>query len=60
LFNAHHEPVPFKLPDYTGERWRALLDTGFEDGLAMNDTFDSGVEYKLQGRCLVLLQRVGT
>jgi glycogen operon protein len=60
LFNAHHEPVPFKLPDYAGTRWRVLLDTGVGDGLAMHDTFDAGVEYKLQGRCLVLLRQAST
>ena len=59
LFNAHHELIPFKLPDYAGERWYALLDTGVEDGLALDDIFDAGVDYKLQGRCLVLLQQVG-
>jgi glycogen operon protein len=60
LFNAHHEPIPFKLPDYAGTRWRVLLDTGVGDGLAMHDTFDAGVEYKLQGRCLVLLRQAAT
>ena len=59
LFNAHHELIPFKLPDYAGERWYALLDTGVEGGMALDDIFDAGVDYKLQGRCLVLLQQVG-
>ena len=33
LFNAHHEAILFKLPDYAGSRWHAQLDTAFEDGL---------------------------
>ena len=60
LFNAHHEPIPFKLPDFGGARWRAMLDTAFEDGLAVDGLFDAGAEYALQGRSLVLLQQVGT
>jgi len=58
LFNAHHEPIPFRLPDYASGRWRALLDTAFEDGLTINGTFDAGVEYELQGRSLALLRQV--
>ncbi|MFH1603195.1 MAG: hypothetical protein ABIH03_04745, partial [Pseudomonadota bacterium] len=58
LFNAHHELIPFTLPDYAGARWRPLLDTAFEDGLAIAGIFDAGVEYDLQGRCFVLLQQV--
>jgi isoamylase len=59
LFNAHHEAIPFKLPDYSGARWQALLDTGFEDELAVDGIFDADVEYDLKGRSLVLLQQVG-
>jgi glycogen operon protein len=58
LFNAHHEAIPFKLPAYAGARWHALLDTGFEDGLSMDGTFDAGAEYALQGRSLALLRQV--
>lgn len=58
LFNAHHETLPFKLPDYEGKRWSALLDTAFEEGLVVDGTFDGGVEYDLKGRSLVLLQQV--
>lgn len=59
LFNAHHEALPFKLPDYAGSRWYVLLDTAFEDGLASDGTFESGADYDLKGRSLVLLQQVG-
>ena len=58
LFNAHHETIPFKLPDYAGSRWQALLDTAQDDGLSADGTFDAGAEYALQGRSLVLLQQV--
>ena len=58
LFNAHHEPLPFKLPDHAGSRWCALLDTAFEEGLAADGTFDCGMQYDLKGRSLALLQQV--
>ena len=54
LFNAHHEPVPFRLPAFGG-RWVAFLDTSYQDGLAPDGSFDSGAEYSLQGRSLALL-----
>ena len=57
LFNAHHEALPFKLPDYGGAKWRALLDTAFEDGLATGGMFDAGAQYDIKGRSLVLLQQ---
>ncbi len=55
LFNAHHEPIPFKLPDHGGAGWHALFDTAYEDGLAIDGTFDAGTEYPLKGRSLALL-----
>jgi glycogen operon protein len=58
LFNAHHEPLPFRLPDYVGARWRALLDTAFEEGLEIDGIFDAGAEYPIKGRSLVLLKQV--
>ena len=27
LFNAHHEPLPFRLPAYNGSPWIAIVDT---------------------------------
>ncbi len=55
LFNAHHEPIPFRLPEDSGARWHALFDTAYEDGLAIDGTFDPGTEYPLKGRSLALL-----
>jgi isoamylase len=58
LFNAHHEPVPFRLPDLRGDHWRPLIDTVEPDGLAVTGTFVPGDIYPLQGRALVLLLHV--
>jgi glycogen operon protein len=54
LFNAHHDVVPFRMPNYGG-RWVAMLDTSHQDGLAPGGTIDSGAEYALNGRSLALL-----
>jgi glycogen operon protein len=54
LFNAHHDVVPFRMPDYGG-RWVVMLDTSHQDGLAPGGTIDSGAEYALNGRSLALL-----
>ncbi|TSA17103.1 MAG: glycogen debranching enzyme GlgX, partial [Betaproteobacteria bacterium] len=58
LFNAHHEAIAFKLPDYAGGRWCALLDTAVADGLEIDGTLDAGAAYELKGRSLVLLRQV--
>ena len=58
LFNAHHGPVPFRLPDCAGGDWRTLIDTAFEDGLEIDGSFAGGADYELQGRSLVLLRQV--
>ena len=58
LFNAHHEAVPFRLPQLdAATRWLVLLDTALEGGLARDGAYDAGAEYPLQGRALALLQR---
>ncbi len=54
LFNAHHDVVPFRMPEYGG-RWVVMLDTSHQDGLAPGGTIDSGTEYTLNGRSLALL-----
>jgi glycogen operon protein len=54
LLNAHHEVLPFKLPDPPAEhRWKRLLDTA-EDG---KETlfFNGGQEYSLPERSLAVL-----
>jgi isoamylase len=59
LFNAHHDPVPFRLPESRAGQWLALLDTAREDGLVPDGTFAAGSVYPLEGRSLVLLIRDG-
>jgi isoamylase len=58
LFNAHHEPVPFRLPPVGSGRLRPLIDTAEPDGIATSGLFDAGQLYPLQGRSLALLMRV--
>ena len=61
LFNAHHEPVPFRLPVQPewGGRWVKVLDTagaGFED---QDETVEAGGILEVEGRAVVVLQRSG-
>jgi len=56
LFNAHHEEIAFRLPDYGGGNWSALLDTAHEDGLAPDGVLEPAAEYPLRGRSLALLR----
>jgi isoamylase len=55
LFNAHHDAVPFRLPEYRAGPWLALLDTARDDGLAPDGAFNAGSVYPLEGRSLALL-----
>ena len=58
LFNAHHEPIEFRLPQLAGgARWLTVLDTAHDGGLARGGAIESGATYGLQGRALVLLQQ---
>ncbi len=58
LFNADHEPIPFRLPRMGNGHWRALVDTTQPHGLASAATFQPGEIYPLQGRSLVLFLNV--
>jgi len=61
LFNAHHEPLPFRLPSYGAADWVAIVDTARDDGLAAPDgAFAPASTYPLDGRSLVLLTRAGS
>jgi glycogen operon protein len=57
LLNAHHEPIPFKIPGgITRSRWQALVDTAYASGHRDDDRYFYSLEpYPLQGRSLVLL-----
>jgi glycogen operon protein len=58
LINAHHDPIPFLMPDYgRQDDWFCLLDTAFEGGLDTDGRYAPGGEYPLQGRALALLTR---
>jgi glycogen operon protein len=58
LFNAHHEEIPFVLPQLLPEsRWLMVMDTAYQDGLARGGALQAGNTYALQGRSLVLLQQ---
>jgi glycogen operon protein len=58
LFNAHHEPIGFKLPGVvSGARWLAVLDTALECGLARGGVIEPDCAYPLEGRSLALLQQ---
>jgi isoamylase len=59
LFNAHHEPLPFRLPDRPGwgERWIKVLDTN-EPLPEQGGMSEAGGEVTVQGRAVVVLKRV--
>jgi len=55
LLNGHHEDVTFTLPTFhPGCRWVAWMDTSRYDSLRGADTHDSGTNYPLQARSLVV------
>ncbi|RFB80610.1 glycogen debranching protein GlgX [Methylovirgula sp. 4M-Z18] len=57
LINAHHEPVPFRLPPcYDGSAWRRLLAT--DDPDLPEADIGVGQICDVQGRSLVLFERV--
>ena len=58
LFNAHHDTIEFRLPDYDAAGWLVLADTGRDDGLVPDGTFQPHGVYAVAGRSLALLQRV--
>jgi isoamylase len=60
LFNAHHDPLPFRLPDRPGwgDRWIKVLDTS-EPVPEEGGVFEAGGEVPVQGRAVVVLKRIG-
>jgi len=61
LLNAHHETIPFTLPQFRpGTSWQVLLDTAYEQGLAMGGRFAANARYDLRGRSLALLTELRT
>ncbi len=56
LFNAHHDPVEFKLPDRFS--WRTEVDTAFDTGEPPPDAPAPEGQYSVQGRSLVVLRQL--
>jgi len=57
LFNAHHEPMSFKLPGKSGFVWQLFLDTREEAGfLDAPCEYAAGTEIELIDRCLCVLR----
>ena len=57
LFNAHHEMIPFKLPEFlTDKSWWTVLDTASVEKPFAQNRIEPGSEYPLQGRSLALLR----
>jgi glycogen operon protein len=56
LFNAHHEPITFKLPgEKYGSGWEKVLDTAQPN--AEEDSFEADAGIPVEGRSLVLLRQ---
>ena len=56
MFNAHHEPISFCLPDLASEsEWHVLLDTHYHNGLEDDGCYSARENYPLAGRSLALL-----
>jgi glycogen operon protein len=58
LFNAHHDAIPFTLPEFGAGGWRVLVDTARDDGLGAESTLEPNGTYQIEGRSLALLQQI--
>ncbi len=58
LFNAHHDPIEFTLPDYAAAGWMVLVDTDRDGGLLPDGTFPPHGLYSVAARSFVLMQQV--
>jgi isoamylase len=57
IFNAHHEPVSFKLPPKKyGQQWNKVLDTSENRVDEESDSYLAGETVKINGRSIVLLE----
>jgi isoamylase len=57
LFNAHHEMIPFKLPEFlTDKAWWTVLDTASAERPFAQNRVAVGAQYPLHGRSLALLR----
>jgi isoamylase len=59
LFNAHIEPVAFRLPDQPpGPAWQVVVDTNNPHLHEDERLVEGGTDYDLAGRAVVLMRRV--
>jgi glycogen operon protein len=58
LFNAYEGDIPFRLPDFGGSGWLALVDTAYGDGLLPEGTYQPQGDYHVHGRSFALLQLI--
>lgn len=56
LLNAHHEEIPFVLPDNRSHGWQVEIDTSRSADVGPYRAIFGGDRYPLQGRSVVLLQ----
>ena len=55
IFNAHHEPLDFVLPDSKyGKHWTKMIDTNVED-VEDKQSYSAGDSFKVEGRSIVVL-----
>jgi glycogen operon protein len=54
LFNAFHEPLPFKLPALRGHDWSARLDTQQDDGQPRQPEARAGDTVSVGGRSMMV------
>jgi glycogen operon protein len=60
LFNGHHEPMDFTLPDLgAGERWQVEIDTAAPLlGDVEDRSLKTGEAFPLEGRSVQVLRKV--
>jgi isoamylase len=59
LFNAHHEPIPFRLPpEHWGEQWEPVLDTSNPTpDPSAHDVLHAGDEVQVESYTMMVLRR---
>ncbi|HEV7716535.1 MAG TPA: hypothetical protein VGO53_13140, partial [Steroidobacteraceae bacterium] len=56
LFNAHHEEIPFLLPEFhAGGAWQEVIDTANEKHPFAQEHYAAGDQYPLAGRSMAVL-----
>ena len=56
LFNGHHEPIPFTVPDgIDTTTWQVVVDTSGDD-IDDDVPWETGSTHEMPGRAVVVLQ----